>query len=319
MKISAVIPTHNNAEFIQNAIASIHQQTHSIDEIIIIDDGSTDATETIIRKISDDIIYIWQENQGPSAARNRGVRYSSCDWIAFLDADDQWTPDKIEKQLLTLEKHPELHLISSDMAEIDIKGNTTTPSVLAKHHLLNIFLQLNGGPIPDALAMLMQKNFIPTGTVLAKRATLLSTGLFNKEVRFGEDLELWARIALNHPIACLPTVHMLRRQHDNNVTGSTLPMLISLVEVTRSIRKIAGEVLKTQGENADKMVADALSNLGYWHFTHGDHQKAKKSFKASLDEHLTIRAILYILACSLPNGLIIALREIKQRLSWKKC
>ncbi len=315
MKISAIIPAYNSAKFIQDALTSIRQQTHPIDEIIVVDDGSTDATEAIVREISDDIIYISQENHGPSAARNRGVQNSSGDWIAFLDADDQWTPDKIKQQLLALSKYPSLHLIASDMAEIDTEGKTTTPSVLAKHHLLEHLQQLDGKPIPDVLAALMRKNFIPTGTVLIKRTTILEAGLFNEEIRFGEDLELWARVALNHPITCLPTVHMLRRLHDSNVTGSTLPMLIDLVKVTKSIREIAGTALKKQGQNADKLVADALSDLGYWEFTHSNYKNAQKAFKASLKEQLTKRAMLYSLACSLPKYLIHTLKEIKQRLS----
>jgi len=315
MKISTVIPTYNSANFIQDALTSIRQQTRPVDEIIIIDDGSTDATEAVVREFGDDIIYIRQENQGPSAARNHGVQCSSGDWIAFLDADDQWTPDKIKQQLLALESHPTLHLIASDMSEIDTEGRTITPSVLAKHHLLNHFLQLDGKPIPDALAALMQKNFIPTGTVLVKRTTLLDSGLFNKDIQFGEDLELWARVALNYPITCLPTVHMLRCQHDNNATSSTLPMLIDLVKVTKSIREIAGTALKKQGQSADRLVADALSDLGYWSFNHGDYQKAQKAFRASLKECLTKRAMLYSLACSVPKGLIQTLRETKQRLS----
>ncbi len=315
MKISTVIPAYNSAKFIQDALISIRQQTHPVDEIIVIDDGSTDATEVVVREFGNDIIYIRQENQGPSAARNHGVQCSSGDWIAFLDADDQWTPDKIEQQLLALNTHPALHLIASDMAEINTEGRTITPSVLAKHHLLEQFQQLDGKPIPDALAALMRKNFIPTGTVLVKRTTMLKTGLFNKEVRFGEDLELWARVALDYPITCLPTVHMLRRQHNNNATSSTLPMLVDLVKVTKSIREIAGTALKKQGQSADKLVADALSDLGYWNFNHGDYQNAQKAFKASLKECLTKRAMLYSLACSVPKGLIQTLRETKQRLT----
>ncbi len=315
MKISAVIPAYNSAKFIRDALTSIRQQTHPIDEIIVIDDGSTDATEAVVREAGADITYIRQENQGPSAARNRGVQCSSGDWVAFLDADDQWTPGKTAQQLLILEKHPTLHLVASDMAEIDIEDSMITPSVLAKHHLFEHFQQLDGRPVPDALAALMQNNFIPTGTVLVKRTTLLEAGLFNETIRFGEDLELWARIALNHPIACLPAVHMLRRQHDKNATGSTLPMLIDLVKVTKSIREIAGRRLNEQGLSVDKLVANALSDLGYWNFAHGDYQNARNAFKASLKERTTKRALLYRLACSLPEGLIQILRDAKQRLT----
>ena len=129
MKISAVIPAYNSAAFISDALASIRHQTFPVDEIIVVDDGSTDNIEEVVRSIDPGIVYITQKNQGPSAARNRGIEAATGDWIAFLDADDQWTPHKIKNQLLALERHPELQLIASDMAEIDHNNNPITPSV----------------------------------------------------------------------------------------------------------------------------------------------------------------------------------------------
>jgi len=318
MKISAVIPAYNSAGFIADAISSIQRQTHPVDEIIVVDDGSTDDTAEAVRKSGEDVIYIRQENQGPSTARNRGVEAAAGDWIAFLDADDQWTNHKIEQQLTALKKHPELHLIASDMAEIDDSGATITPSVLNKHHLLGFFQGLDGKPIPNAVAALMRKNLIPTGTVLAKRSTLIETGWSNRKIRYGEDLELWARIAIDHPIACLPQVHMLRRQHAANATQSTLPLLTDLVEVARSIKKAGGERLKNQDLNTAKLVADALWTLGYWQFTHDDNPSARKAFGASLREYPTKRALLYGIYCRLPTSLIRNLRITKQKLSKQK-
>ncbi len=312
MKISAIIPAYNSAAFIHDAIDSVLSQTYSVDEIIVVDDGSNDKTANVIRGLGQDIIYLRQENQGPSAARNLGIEKAVGDWIAFLDADDQWTPEKTEEQLSALKKHPELRLIASDMAEIDKKSSTITATSLGKHHLLEYFQQLDGKPLPDALAALMTKNFIPTGTVLVERQTLLAAGLFNRNIRFGEDLELWAKIASRQFVTCLPKVHMLRRQHDDNATGSTLPMLLDLVNVTRSVREAAEKTLKSQGLNADKLVANALWDLGYWYFSHDDFAHARRAFSASLKEQPSKRALTYHLLCSLPAGLTRKLRKAKQ-------
>ena len=315
MKISVIIPAYNSAAFIGDALASIQHQTHPVDEIIVVDDGSTDDTASAVEATGQEVIYLRQENQGPSAARNLGIRKASGNWIAFLDADDQWTPLKIEEQIATLEEYPELRLVASDMAEIDARGNTITESVLDKHRLLERFRELAGGPVPNALAALMEKNFIPTGTVLAHRESLVETGLFNPEIRFGEDLELWAKVASRHPIGCLPRVHMLRRQHGANATENTIPMLEDLVKVTRSVRTATNDILKSQGVDPDRLVAEALWNLGYHLFTLGDYADARSAFWDSLREHPSRRAFLYHLACRLPRPLIRHLRHIKQNLS----
>lgn len=315
MKISAIIPAYNSGDFLMDALKSVRRQTRPVQEIIVVDDGSTDDTAEIVRAAGKDILYFRQENRGPSAARNLGIKRSSGDWVAFLDADDQWTPNKTAEQIHNIEKHPELCLVASDMAEIDTIGNTITASVLAKHHLLEQFQELDGRALPNALAALVRKNFIPTGTVLAHRETLLESGLFNQKIRFGEDLELWAKVASRCPITCLPRVHMLRRQHVNNATSNTLSMLEDLVQVARSIRESTAYSLKRQGICADEMVAQALWNLGYWFFSHGDFTNAKPVFRESFREYPTRRALTYRLASSLPPGLIRNLRHTKQMLS----
>ena len=315
MKISAIIPAYNSQDFILDAIHSIQNQTHPVDEIIVIDDGSTDSTQQIIQSQTSDIKYISQENQGPSAARNTGIKVAQGDWIAFLDADDQWMPDKIEKQLLALKHSPELHLLAGDMQEIGINNELITQSVLAKHNLLQKFQEINSLPIKNALAELVNKNFIPTGTVLVNRSTLIEAGMFNTAIRFGEDLELWAKIATKHSITCLPEVLMLRRLHGQNATSCTMPMLIDLVKVMLSIRQYSNDILVTQNINADKLVANAWANLGYWYFINEDYLQAKSAFSNSLKEKFNKRALTYSIACALPRKIIKTIRNTKQTLS----
>lgn len=315
MKISAVIPAYNSARFIAAAVTSINAQTTAIDEIIIIDDGSTDNTEQIVADLPGNIVYVKQPNQGPSAARNRGIEMAKGDWIAFLDADDQWTPDKIARQRQTLETYPSLHLIAGDMAEIDNQDKVIVDSVLAKHHLLDTFKTMAGKPIPNALSQLVKKNFIPTGTVLAKRGTLMEAGLFNPEIRFGEDLELWAKIAAQHPITCLPDVLMLRRQHGENATQASENMLVDLTKVMRSLCRHTGTQLQQQGIAPNRLVADSYWTLGYWYFAVGESNKARQAFGNSLRQRFSLRSALYFLVSLLPPHSIARLRRLKQKFS----
>ncbi|WP_431065171.1 glycosyltransferase family 2 protein [Methylotuvimicrobium sp.] len=311
MNISVVIPAYNSAEFIADAVHSILKQTRPITEIIIVDDGSTDNTQQIVEALPGPITYVKQPNQGPSAARNTGIKAANSEWIAFLDADDQWTSDKIDKQLKLLRKIPELVLIAGDMAEIDKSGQLITESVLDKHHLLNKFQAIQDRAIPNALAELVTKNFIPTGTVLVNKSALLEAGLFNQTIRFGEDLELWAKIAAKHPITCIPEVLMLRRQHGNNATQLTAALLSDLVKVMTSIRNYAAKELSLQNIDPNRLVANAYADLGYWHFSEYDLITARQAFSASLKEKPNKRALLYWLACLMPAGIVKMLRKIK--------
>ena len=314
MKISAIIPTYNNQNFIVDAITSIQKQSHPVDEIIIIDDGSTDSTEQTITSLPYPVRYIKQKNQGPSAARNKGIQLAQGDWIAFLDADDQWTIDKIEKQIAVLKQNPELHLIAGDMQEIGTDNKIITPSVLAKHNLLAQFQAHPGSSIQNALTKLVHKNFIPTGSVLVKHSTLIEADMFNPRIRFGEDLELWAKITAHHPITCLPEILMLRRLHDQNATKCTDLMLKDLVSVMQSIRTHTKTELKQQNIVADNLVAKAWSDLGYWYFINENQKQAKQAFYHSIKEKPSKRALIYLLSSSLPIPLTKSLRKAKQNL-----
>lgn len=311
MKISVVIPAYNCESFIGEAIESVFKQNVVVEEIIVVDDGSEDDTEAVVLSRYPKVKILRQKNSGPSAARNRGIVSASGDWIAFLDADDIWTPNKLEEQLAVLEKYPELKLIASDMAEIDINGKVTIPSMQERHGQKKIFKELDGRPIPRAAAELMKKNFIPTGTVLVERKVLLGMGGFNESLRFGEDLELWVRIAAAYPITCLPTVHMLRRRHGSNATSHTIRMAWDLVKVTETVREKIGNALKDQGVDVNRMVSEAWWNLGYASFDQGKYEQSRLAMKASFKEKPNMRAIIYMVLASFPKETIKKIRSFK--------
>jgi len=315
MNISAVIPTYNNAAYLAAAINSVLRQTSPVDEIIVVDDGSTDETAAVAKSFGSQIQYIKQDNAGPSAARNTGIKHAAGDWVAFLDADDQWTETKIEEQKRNLQQQPELALIASDMTEVSASGATLVASALARHGFLRRFKELDGSPLPNALASLLQANFVPTGTVLANRQVLIEAGMFNTAIRYGEDLELWCRIASQHAITCLPKVHLLRRQHGGNVTQASMPMLKDLTLVMETVRDWGHRSIRAQGMDPDLLVAKAWTDLGYWYFDCGDFSSAKNAMTKSLENRLTGRAIFYYFCSMLPSGAVSQLRQWKQKVN----
>lgn len=312
MRVSVVIPAYNAARFLPEAVESVRKQTPLVHEVIIVDDGSTDDTEQVVARQGQDIKYVRQQNAGPSAARNLGIAIASGSLVAFLDADDVWTEDKMHEQLAVFQANPDVGLVASDMAETDTGGEIIRPSVLAAHGLLSFFQALNGAPVPQAVRRLAEKNFIPTGTVIAKKNLLVELGGFQPDIRYGEDLDLWARIAARAPIACLPRVHMLRRQHGANATQATAPMLRDLVKVMQNLRAACSTELLAQGADPDAYVARALFDLGYWNFTTDEFETARIAFDQSLLANPSLRTAVYAVASRLPASLIRKARKAKR-------
>lgn len=113
IKVSVIIPTYNRAEFISDAIESVLNQTFEDYEIIIVDDGSTDNTKQIVQSYTSKVKYYYQEQSGVSSARNYGIKAATGEYIAFLDSDDQFLPQKLEKQVEVLENNPRIGIVYS--------------------------------------------------------------------------------------------------------------------------------------------------------------------------------------------------------------
>lgn len=314
MRVSVVIPAYNAARFLAETVESLRQQTTPVHEIIIVDDGSTDETEQVVQSLGDDIIYIWQANAGVSAARNRGISEATGEIIAFLDADDLWLPQKVENQVRVFLSNSEVALVAADRAEIDARGDLLLDSLFKKQGLYEFFAELRGNSIPQALSRLVQVNFIPTSSVMVRKSALAKVGGFDTAIRYGEDLELWARIASQYAITCLPEVLIRYRQHGNNATQATEKLLLDMVHVMKRIRSWGSQALLKEGLNADKVVAQSLWELGYWYFTSSSPKRACSPFFESFRESTSLRALIYAGLSMVPHNVIIYLRHFKQKI-----
>lgn len=309
--VAVVIPVYNAARFIGRALASVRAQTYPVDEIVVVDDGSTDGTAHVVKALPDKITVISQTNAGPSAARNLGVQHTGAELIAFLDADDVWLPTAIEEQVTVFRTMPEVALSTGDMSAIDEDGRITRPSWFATQGIAELVAGWNGGPVPNAVAALVRKNFVSTSVVLVRRRAFLEGGGFRRDLRYGEDLELWARIARDHSIVCLRGVLGLRRSHANNATKSTEPMLRGLLQTSEVIAGWGGEVLRAQGLPASEVVGRARTDLGYWLFTEGRHREAREVLGAALRQSPSERALRYWLLSWLPPLIATKLRALR--------
>ena len=187
--VSVIIPTYNRAASVGASIQSVLDQTWQEFEIIIVDDGSTDNTRQVVGNYTDDRIrYICMEkNSGASGARNEGIRQAKSDYIAFLDSDDEWLPEKLEKQMqVMLQSSESVGLVYCRMSGL-MEDNTPLicPELSLKKE------QLEG----NILGKLLESNEIGTPAMLVRRKCLEQTGGFDEKLRCLEDWELVLRIA----------------------------------------------------------------------------------------------------------------------------
>ncbi|HNY13366.1 MAG TPA: glycosyltransferase, partial [Candidatus Wallbacteria bacterium] len=209
--VSVIIPTHNRGDLITETIESVLAQSYKNIEIIVVDNGSTDDTEEIIKKISAPALrYIKQENSGgPASPRNVGVGMARGEYIAFLDSDDIWLSDKIKRQVEIFEKMPEVGLVFCQCRFFgkEYHEKTIYP---AKGYSGNVFDEIIKG------------NFVPTVSVVCRRATLAEIGIFDErsDLRAFEDYELWMRVARGYDFYFINEPLCLLRMHSQSMLGN---------------------------------------------------------------------------------------------------
>lgn len=186
-EVSVIIPTFNRAHTIIRALDSVFESTFKDFKVIVVNDGSTDETEQLLKNYSKPITVIRSENRGVSAARNLGAKTAKSKWLAFLDSDDEWLPHKLQKQMEFVSDHPHYKLVHSD--EIWIRnGVRVNPK---KHH------QKWGG---EVFLQCVEQCFISPSTCLIERNFFNELGGFDENFVVCEDYDLWLKASLNHPI-----------------------------------------------------------------------------------------------------------------------
>ena len=187
MNIAVIIPTFDRQHFLGRAIDSVLSQTRPAHEVIVIDDGSTDGTVPWLKKEYPTVKLIEQTNQGVSAARNAGIQQAQSEWIALLDSDDEWFPEKLERQVKELQKYPEILFCHTDEIWIR-KGVRVNP--MKKH-------QKFGGMIFSKCLDICR---ISPSSALFSRTLLDDVGWFDETLPICEDYDLWLRITAKFPI-----------------------------------------------------------------------------------------------------------------------
>lgn len=201
--VSVVIPTRNRAHYLQECLGSVFAQTYTQYEILVVDDGSTDGTQSLLAPLEAQgaIRYFRREPAGVSAARNFGVQQSRGQYIAFLDSDDLFEPSKLQKQVSLFEANPHLGFVHCWFTKFNETGELGVRDT-------SVF---RGQVYPSMLTEWSVLMAMPC--LLVRRDVFLEVGGFDEHMRWAEDLDLWRRIARHYPLDLVPESLVRVRVH----------------------------------------------------------------------------------------------------------
>ena len=306
-KVDVIIPCHNAEAHLQRAFNSVSAQTWADWQIYAVDDGSLDNTLQILKNNSYRCSFVSQPQAGAASARNRAIRMSDSPYIAFLDADDEWLPAKLERQIAILERDTTLGLICS----------RCSVSEAGVHRY--------AGPVPRGIpnsgklfAHLVRDCFIYTPTVVVRRACLDEVGLFNESLAVSEDFNIWLRIAARWNICFLPDVLAVTHKR----SGSLSSGIAAETRLQTGVRALEDVQLCCPGVTSAEARAlrDALAKRIYFYGGHllsiGAAQRSRRQFLAALKlRPLHWRALAKFALSFLPPQISNSLANWKKRLA----
>lgn len=268
--VSVIVPVYNRAHYVAETIESILAQTYKNIELILINDGSTDSSLIVLqeyqRRHPDKVVIVDQENQGQIAARNNGIKKAKGEFIAFLDSDDLWYPEKLELQLPYLKN--DVALVYSAIENIDQNG-----TVLNQEYC-------DESLVSDMYAALLVQNRMTGGSVVVTKRALDDVGLFDPEFKAAENWDLWLRICRKYRAALVNKVLVKYRIHPGNMSANHQLML----EAKEKILHKHGspepkDLLLLKALTLAK--ADLAYRYGLYYASTGDYVKARQSFRSS--------------------------------------
>jgi len=242
-QISVIIPAYNASLTIGDTINSVLKQTFSDFELIIINDGSTDSTLQILNSINDPKISVYTiQNSGPSAARNKGIELARGEFISFIDADDLWSEDKLEKQLSLLLNDKEYSVAYSLTIYIDEDGKHLHPMTSVNYQ---------GNVYPKIIL----NNFVGSGSnILVRKSVFYKAGVFNAKLTYGEEWDLLIRLSRICKFAEVKEHQIFYRQN-------LLSLSSSIQDMERDIKKIIDNTFKHSPEEFKNLKSKSLSYL----------------------------------------------------------
>jgi glycosyltransferase involved in cell wall biosynthesis len=235
--VTVVMPTYNGRKFLRPALESVARQTYRPFETIVVDDGSTDGSAELAEEMGARVIRLGRS--GVCEARNRGVREATTRWIAFLDQDDLWLPNKLERQWCALMAHPDVVMVATDAAKVGPDSRLLLESFLhvdfMKYREMTPTSRINKVDyFADAAEELKHAGwFLLPSAVLASRDALLKVGIFDERVRLNEDVSCFLRVAMRGGMLVVDEPLTGWRIHSTNTHNNHLGMMRGRLSLTK--------------------------------------------------------------------------------------
>lgn len=306
-RVSVVVPVYNAERYIEQTLRSVLTSDLRELEVLVVDDGSKDRSAAIIRQINDPRLTLLQQaaSGSPARPRNVGLAHARAPYVAFLDADDLIRPDKLSSAIAALDQHPEAGFAFADFEHIDGEGRVLEPSVLAfkiaecaiatrrvegSWHLISQ-AELERG--------LLQRNFIGTSGVVARRNLLESVGAFDEGLVYAEDLDLWFRLAHRCGALYSDVVGHAYRLAPGSLTY-TPNVRTASDRITVLRRERARRSLRRERRHLDRLIAESLGAIGYEHRRNHNRWPSMGAFAQALVTNPDVRWLRALVGSFVP-------------------
>ena len=281
-RVTAAITTYNRAGMVGAAIQSVLAQTYPDVELIVVDDGSTDGTAGVVAAYGKRVRYLRQANQGRAGARNTAVREASGEYIAFLDSDDLWLPDRLERQVPVLDAHPGVGMVHG---HVELIGEAGEPLPSESAWMGDLMSRANRGSATYAGYLLECRCF--TSTILLRHDVFERVGVYDPAIAV-EDVELYFRVALDYEVAFLDGAPLARyRRHGGQTDNAEMVR----GHIAASLKHLA--LLDHRPDVADRALArrNLHLSLARCHHMLGDGGSARRHVRAAarLDRGVLLR------------------------------
>jgi glycosyltransferase involved in cell wall biosynthesis len=303
--VSVVIPAYNAEGFIVEALDSVVAQTYRPVEIIVVNDGSTDRTESIVKEYQqtrqgvgkeNNIVYICQGNSGPSSARNRGIKEAGGEYVAFLDADDLWMDYKLEKQINLFRKDAEIDIVFSDVKITRLRDSGIKEFAMFKENKFDREFFGHDYIVINPFLKLLKTNFMLTPTVTVKRTCFSEDLLFNENRRHVEDWELWLNMALYCKFGYVSDICVHVKDMKDGLSADKLKMRLSVIDVVETFfdeKKEQIEKLELENDFLSTFLKDEYKWTGYNLMKNRNSRRARAMFRKSLKEAFDLGTVFY--------------------------
>ncbi|OGW85168.1 MAG: hypothetical protein A3C35_07185 [Omnitrophica bacterium RIFCSPHIGHO2_02_FULL_46_11] len=270
-KVSVLIPAYNMASYLSEAIESVFRQTFKDFELIVIDDGSTDNTREIVSRFKNHRIdYYYQDNQGRAAARNTGLHLAKGQYVAFLDADDVWNPDRLDRGVAALDSTPELGLVHGEVEVIDEKGTQDLKRTAQIRKYYQAERKKGSGHL-----RLLDKCAIFSSAILLRREYAVQVGDYDTAFPIYEDYDWYLRFSFCYPIGLIngPPIAKHRLHSENSFSGFDSKQHAEIY--IRILEKQLAQVWKSEAGSAGKRRSLILKKLVEFYWRTGDKDQVR--------------------------------------------